>query len=969
VLSDRLFKAKNWFKTDISDSEQEVKTVSFSSELLLSLERNINSRSQIERQQAQYQTDVSTHQGFNPKKHVLPQWSANALLSKSGHEIKSVLNLLKIDVEARFFELKSAPRSFQIPLFEEFERYCEDFQKEKNLFHSFQDFWQHLHSDNSPFEVLLDEFKKNYFSKVAQVFLSKLRLLEVLSHESTAPIDDRHLLNPSLYFSFVFRKGSSTELKTKALGQNHYSWYRPNSGHAPRLRVVLQRFDDIEASEVFKIFSQETEGLSHRRDQQYSHALSHRAFGDFINSLLVSFPDWLNYQNEGIRDVPPEIPGTLPSTLTCKFVGDHLPALYQSFWLSMAENQLPSWRQVLCPDFRDDDLRKVSFLGLQLEMQFLCFLGSVARKQDYEISKFICQLSNSKENQVTKASPGHQTMMFGEDSQLESHGQYNRILLNIVHFPKRNPHHFLVQKIQSQLNFLRVGGTMVVISAKKLFVPSQRERTESLLKDLKVESCFTLKELNGKGEIGAYIYIFTRRNGLEVAKRSETSDGSRKAKEHCLSFIFSGQLTTLHDFSSIVLQLEKFYQNQSKSLPPLATHQFQEKLKFEFFQDAVVEGRLVNFAQKDQNKITHPSFYNNVLKSYVPIDRCFSIKPINPQMQHDERLGNSNQAPLASKSFTTRFREVGDYPYILIIDQRTPQKTKLELISSEIYPSKLEEYGRSFCSYFGLLPKIKDIAPILFREFFDSPVGEQLVDLTFSGSNTKLKGRLEGLLIPQFFIKQKEVPDFIRSSFSMVELSPKEIHQQDPDSFREQFETLENIVSGIQSHYPFYVVEGLAKLKSKIEYCLSYLEVDHNTAIFTSPLIKNKLASASSTPIFPQNPDVFIDFKLTSKSMLQYPLERVEIHHKSNKKHLSLSGHGEELLHLYSDEITLNFLKFLCQQLIGIECSKVIQGLRIPSSKAIQSIVSEHQYTKNTLIKIHQNCTEIIKIIFSTQFA
>ena len=88
---------------------------------------------------------------------------------------------------------------------------------------------------------------------------------------------------------------------------------------------------------------------------------------------------------------------------------------------------------------------------------------------------------------------------------------YNRVLLNITDLPKKNPHHYLIQKIFSENETLKRSGYLFVSTNQNLFVPSQSERVEQLLETLKLEAIFNFEGIKGKGEVPNFIYIFFRK--------------------------------------------------------------------------------------------------------------------------------------------------------------------------------------------------------------------------------------------------------------------------------------------------------------------------------------------------------------------------------------------------------------------------------------------------------------------------
>ena len=81
--------------------------------------------------------------------------------------------------------------------------------------------------------------------------------------------------------------------------------------------------------------------------------------------------------------------------------------------------------------------------------------------------------------------------------------------------------------------------------------------------------------------------------------------------------------------------------------------------RFEYFQDAIVDGRLINSTSKDSSKITHPHFFKNLMKSCNPFDFFFDVRAINL----NEKYTNND--------FQFDFEEAADdYNHVIIIDKR-----------------------------------------------------------------------------------------------------------------------------------------------------------------------------------------------------------------------------------------------------------------------------------------------------------
>ena len=77
--------------------------------------------------------------------------------------------------------------------------------------------------------------------------------------------------------------------------------------------------------------------------------------------------------------------------------------------------------------------------------------------------------------------------------------------------------------------------------------------------------------------------------------------------ESCLTFRWSGYLSSFQKFSDLVSELENTLKTKSPQSTPLFQSKFL-KTAAEFHQDAILEGKLLHSHNQDPNKITHPNF-------------------------------------------------------------------------------------------------------------------------------------------------------------------------------------------------------------------------------------------------------------------------------------------------------------------------------------------------------------------------
>ena len=118
----------------------------------------------------------------------------------------------------------------------------------------------------------------------------------------------------------------------------------------------------------------------------------------------------------------------------------------------------------------------------------------------------------------------------------------------------------------------------------------------------------------------------------------------------------------------------------------------------------------------------------------------------------------------------------------------------MELISGDSYKAEVEKYGTAFFQYFGLMPKRPDLNINVFREYFKSDIGHQILQISLNGGLTKVKSKLRALLIPKFFFENSQFPEGFLDQFNVLKTSKEDILETHPNDL-ETFSTL--IISDI----------------------------------------------------------------------------------------------------------------------------------------------------------------------------
>lgn len=873
--------------------------------------------------------DSELESGMN--KYFIPGWKGESLTSKNVKLFNEILDTFHKDAKESFLKHSNFNRKLRLSIFEEFIFYAEFKTCICAELDDYSSFWNEIHNPDSQYRDLLDGFINIFCFRVAVIYILKIRFISVLMEQSSRSFDTQKLAYPNSFLTSVFQKGGRNELKSKALEQNIYSWFRLSDASQSYLTKLRSVSAELSVTEVVKNISIKSESLLNT--SHYSHALSHKNFGLFLNSLLINFPLWLNTQASrpfsGIKTNSQDM-----EVISCKFGGDHLESMALSHWLAQDANKRERWDQILCPDFKKNDFKSGRYWKIFNELQFLTFLAQIANTKGKEPISFVSQVAGGHLRN-RKTSPMAQKSLLTNDLSMNQ-STYDRIVLNLNDFPKNNSQHFLISKIQEQADVIKDDGFLFVLSSKKLFVPSQKTKVESLLKKFKVEGFFNLEEVKGKGEVGSYIYIFSKqRMGQNVA-----------AKQSCFTFRLSAQLDTFQHYSQLTKMIQDFFIGNLGDAPPLYQKSF-DSIKFEFFQDAIVKGHLIHSSSKDVSKITHPNFFNNLLKSCLPLDFFFDIQSIdfNKSYQDEDPIFEYHNANSGSEA-----------PFIIIVDRRGKEKANLEIILPSSLEVKSYEYGHSRCFYFGIYPKWPNLNIDSIRDFFNSPVGEQIIDLTFAGELRKVKANLSKLLLPKFFYQQKELPSHICAGLSLLEKESEEILEMRPSNLQEQFSSMERMIGEIAKNYPAAAIGKLSTFKRSLQMSLDTFGPNEKqvSVNFNNPILKTPLVLSKTYSIYPDNPDVYVEFNNeNSLNLIHAPLQKARKKIKdqdgTQSVYLELTANNSPVISIYSDEDMIIFLKFILENLEGVPLSQLLQGVAAPRLSDLKSIISSFNSLRKTL--------------------
>ena len=932
-VSDSVFNAKSWLRHRDGDA-----AVSSTAKSATALRITANDNSET----------------FSPSDLLVPDFNTEGLALKSLKPLPRLLSELKGNIRQDLANGPGFNKAIKEAIFTEFQTSVGLQQDECRDIDTPEKFWLALFDDKTPFRKYLDIFLESYTTKTALLYLFKLRFIAAICKSTGKPLDEKFILYPASFLGQVFKKGSSTELACESLHTNIFSWFRPAPIFVTNIEECLSGLTTSSLNDI----------LNHVfENKNVSHSLSHRQFGHLLKLLLVDFPKWpedapVSADSDYLRKrilFSALFSSDLPNVLSVKFTGDEIPALALAHWKTVLADD-EKIRTVIAPDFVAEGSDGGRFLRHLNELHFLTTLIETADKKGHDAVAFLCALTRPL-NRPALNSHTMQMSLLDSDSSSRLH---DGIVLNLGHLPKNNPHFHLIAKITEQESSLKEKGHIVVLSQKKLFVHSQSEKVQNLLKRFKLEIWFDLENLEGRGEIGPYIYLFTRRP--QPLNATEDLSLFGRDKQSCLSFRISGELPCFNAFASINDELKNIIKTK-RPTTPLYQSTPAEKITVEFYQDAILDGNLINANSSEKNGLTHPSFFKNLMQSSVTFDQFFKIE----SLQSDEK---EKRRSLSSQLVGVSMPDEETCPLALIVDLRNPKQARLEIIPANAWKAKANDYGMALCHYFGLIPKRNDINVDVFREYFAGAIGLQTIQLSLSGGPVKLKKKLSSLLIPRFFTTPVPLPPHLESGFSFFRLSAESLAALHPNEIDERLSVAIPLVESFGPKFPFRMLELLSSFRHSLSKTVGDLVSGPSKKMnFANPLIKDALLKCVCRPLLPSNPDVFVKFLFEKKEDIYSRIDAMKIKTIEDNQVLILSGKSTDLVRFHAEIEILRFIEFILTPAIPLclPLSSILQGTRLPSFEKVKEILDNFGTLKDTLERVQASTTNLVDQLFQTR--
>jgi hypothetical protein len=886
---------------------------------------------------------------FSPSEFLIPGWKGGSLFSKPALLVKKAQERLWKDAFQQFFKLENPNKSFKITVFNEFkEGYGFPNGQIPEELLDIETFWHFLKCKESPYQKNLHKFVEIYTFRVATVFLYKAKFLTKLCENLGQNLDLNRLRSPSSTLSKIFPKGSSLELNCHSLQSNQYSWYRPSPKCNDQLVYLLNHLKNIDISQLMKLSTyrgyKQRNGNINFSDNNFSHALSHCSYGKFLNTLLVFFPIWHKKNNFKY----PQPIENYPTILNTIFEGDKLSSFCHSHWLAQENNLDMKWSEIICPEFINFKGQENSFTKICHEIHFLTFMVNFAKTQNYQVRELICHIFENK----YKSSVNDSTGQYNLFSKLTFNNQvrHQRVVLNLTNLPKKNPYHFLTNKILEQKDRVCPNGYLYILTNQNLFVPSQSSKLKQLLEAFSIEARFNFDGLLGKGEIASHIYILKFRESRSTSKITSSllDMDSESRQESCLNFTWRGELNHFAHFEKIVSNLFDFFQKRSPARISMNHNQITENIIFEYHQDAIIDGRLLSSGGDDEKNITHPQFFKKLTQNCLPLEHFFLIESLEKKKEL-----------ITSDFLGITLTGASSYQYVLVTDLRDPMGVNIDIIPQESYEGMREKNGVAYFQYFGLTPKFNNMNINLFKEYFNSDIGNQITKLSLSGGPRKMKAKLSSMLVPRFFAEvDRHLPMEDHRDLSLIKYEISEILELTPTDLREKTERFFDAINRNSKSNPWMILGILTQFKSKFDsQDLQSLDCEIR---YNNPLILNPLLKLESKPLHP-NKDIFLKLNIEKNEDIHLPLTKLKLANENDQHCLSLFHEDRELVQLYAEKNLLKFIQYVLSRSNQKPISQLITSLKVPSAIELEKILLNFDSIRTGVISLREQLKQSIE--------
>jgi len=875
------------------------------------------------------------------KEQLDTEYLRDSLPSKNTYVLNQTLMTLSEDVMSRLSGTNQFPERMLKSFYQEFLSYCE--RKALNLvIDDHVQFWNAFQNETCEGHQDVKLFFVEFSSKTAIFYLSKLRLIKVLSSRDNEREESLDVLSPHNLFMKYFKKNSSQELEGSFLIANHYSWYTPSCEFAKKINEYFDIAHSLNYTDFHYVLSPRVNAL-----KSMSYDIAHKNFGLLVNSILHNYFIWEDRESGKLSDDSLEL-------LSCRFMGNKVTELSLSHWLAQYNNSYFKWNILLSPRFHNESSGHETFFKLMNEIEYYTFLAKISIFYDQTPFSFISHCSKEFTYNRKEAYWEQKDLFSNNRNKLSS--KFDKLVLFLDEKPKSNPHHYVIQKCQEAAAHLKDNGHILMFSFQNIFVHSHRKRVQSFLKKFRVESIFNFQDLKGMGGIPGYCYIISKRD------LNSTSDSER---EECFHFRFSGELSHFNEVSKITEQLNDYFNESEVKIPTFYRKEISKNLVFEFFQDVILDGKLIQSATSEREQVTHPQFFKNMIQNCLPLNHFFEIQTLDI---HKFTRGESDYSSQLDFSNDLEFKSAYNRnakDLVLILNFNSLENVLLEICTMDVLETKSYTYGLTSCYYYYLVPRFLHVNTNLFREYFLSSLGRQVTQMSFSGSYHQAKSKIAGLLVPNFLNENEEMPKHLKNRLGYLLNSEEHIYNSHLEQLKIEHKSNERSIEQIfDEGFRYSSLSYLSFFKSSLYNCLSRHDREKlhvKKFDFNGPEIKQLLLRLEKKPIYPNNTDVFIELHCEDLKELSTPFDNVVGKFEKDKVFIELFSSEQKIASIHTGLYTGAFLNFILPMLKNQDVLQVLKNLEIPSNKDIEILVEQYLGKFRILDQIFDDVSKLVE--------
>jgi hypothetical protein len=142
-----------------------------------------------------------------------------------------------------------------------------------------------------------------------------------------------------------------------------------------------------------------------------------------------------------------------------------------------------------------------------------------------------------------------------------------------------------------------------------------------------------------------------------------------------------------------------------------------------------------------------------------------------------------------------------------------------------------------------------------------------------------------------------------------------------------------------------------------------------NSFNFSNPLISEALVKLKTNAIYPNNPDIYIDYKIKTHHELQLPLTSLQIKNEDDESILIFKFQDKEIIHLHTTTTMNHFIKFILQNAMGIKIADLLLNLKVPSIDDLATVTTNVEKIKTSKLLLLNKTENLISKLLRTQIS